>query len=358
MKVIVSIFLLNTFPFILNAQYDEIKNDPNIVWAQEVYSYCTPNIEEHITALSDTLIKNNYANTLKTVNSEGFLNFSMLDVDYHKFAFKIFKSLKENNIKVYKDPFLTKALSKTELENLKRIDSIIVFNPDTDEDELLLQVSNWEANQVLYYKLRQLIYYDRVEDLVKSKPIAIALVVKDRTKLIELFWLPIDSKQEISILDKDLNWIKRLSYRVSIQKKYPPVKKKYTLPKVWEKTYAHMEKLDTTKVYFSAESPFLNYKSPLEDVIALTIRAFAMERIIGFDESEEEIRTLDYYEVHFKDITNIQLIQDWAWDEKKNKVIINYVGYAPVWTKRLPYKGNKKKKEYEPLFYRRDKKYE
>lgn len=218
---------------------------------------------------------------------------------------------------------------KTRLEgnsllNAQRyIDTLIVFNPETFEEMVEVVVRDYTAEQVPAFRVRQLVYFDKKEGAFLTKPLAIAPLIKRGSNFSPLFWVAANVVEDFDLNDKHITLVKRLYAEVNL-----------TTIKILKSKKSQDEAFELFATYIgdSKNNPYLTHKLEEEGVLALNRVERAgilssVDTIITFDpETFEEIVQVLSYSYSGKDTEKIQLIEDWSFDSKTNKIQITPLG--------------------------------
>lgn len=316
------------------AQIETLRNNPNIVWLAESFSICSQGenrkfIEARFIDSENVL--------MKYIHEEGFNNFSNSLDSFFSFKQIMLDLLKESAPPIYQEHYLESKATPKDIKELKLKDSVIAFDPETFEEIKRANIEGWQPKDILYFKIKQLIYYDKKAKEIQSVPIAVAPIVRIKGILLDLFWLPVKTKTKIKFQDKNLQWINRTTYNVFTDEA-EIVKEDISFLDIWNDLYADMKDTSSNHRYylreFSRNSNFLLNKIPNE--IIAELRPYSVDTIITFDpETFAEIVQVYKSEVTYDFFEGIKLFQDWAWDEKRKQLIIVSKGFAPIYSKIL-----------------------
>jgi len=315
---------------------DALKNNPDVLWMGEMMIDYAPDFNKWEARKDEVeLMKKigvNSRNLFKTLKLQ-LSEYANSSNDDHKLIYKMIDNISEMDL--FEDAALTKKLSTREARKLvSSIDTIITFDPKTKEEVVQVVVNEMNPNDVVSYRIKQLIYYDQKEVLFKSIPLAVAPLVvnySDQGEVLEiqpLFWMPISTlgaSPELS--EPAVTWAKR-SYRNFKTKKVSVIKE----------TLSYKEAIDTMMSTIRAQSATIDLRSTfsadgLDTMQPKEIKNLgaSIDTIITFDpKTFKEILQVVKSKLTGDEIKELRLIQDWVWDSKNNQLAMRFVGFNPI----------------------------
>lgn len=339
MKWITALLVFHT-P-LLSAQ-SKILDDPNVVWA----AYITQDweMDSPLTREWDAGVI-----TVKHVPTHhAGLNYSspfLADLVYDAFM--------AGKIPVYKDPECTIPQDKY-LDY--RTDTIIHFDPETFEE--LIAYAYEEPNpefDINFWRVRQLIYYNKKTALWGTEVLSIAPVFHNKRykdnelpEFMPLFWFkPVNHARNLR--NKDITWAKK------------------TFSGATEETSVHLEQDSILKRLSGFEQPYLNFLNAFENKRRASFFDSRLEHKLPLSERKKIISQTDTIVEYNKEtwegsviirppllksikVTELRMVQIWAWDEKKKRLHIWLDAVGPIYEMSFFYP---KKGWGRPLFYQK-----
>lgn len=307
---------------------EDIKNDKNIIWAVEDELdylfldlalestheyYYTPEKFEIDINLNGQKIK-----TLKSTVKSHKLSYDM--TQDHMLHNMIDEYIYSEGTKIYKTSDLTSIYNKEELrELLYTHDTIITFDPNTFEEIVQVVTNKNDPEDMKFYTVKNHIYYDEQKIEFCLVPQAIGIkeaIYNDNGELtkhrVEL-WFPVDVVKEP--LDyasmPNITWAKR----------------------TYQNYYMGGGKDGARQIKGEKEMYEMNEKM-FQD-LAKNAKKIHLGNIMdrdgmGVPYKTKEIKSnMKSYEWH-TDIAMMQFVQDWYWDANKQRLLVRYVGCAPM----------------------------
>jgi hypothetical protein len=328
--------ILFLWAFNLEAQVEAILHNPNIVWAAETQSDFVVDkpyhkLKEQLNNLS--LIKLLVKEDNLESNEDDFLLQHILSAVYTR------------KLAVFADSDLKNSLS---LNQISRIDTVTVVDPITYETKQKTVISKPPVDSFRFFRTRQIVYYNTQNASWGLQTLAIApLGLSNEGVFQPLFWIPVENIKP-NIGSDDIIWAKRITTRsknivhidsVKILKKtgepmvhfFKQVKKNFKMPVYDSENYAERKKLSLTdRVNFATRTDTITQVDPTTFETRLKII----------------ITPLD-----FSVVKNLQLVQEWYWDERKAKLFIHLAAVAPM---RIILDDEGDFLFFQPLLYRRN----
>ena len=128
-------------------------------------------------------------------------------------------------IDCYQDAALSSLLSPKEKAKLMgHIDTIITFDPKTKQELFQVVVHSTNPEDILYFKVKHLLYYSKKEMMFKMKALAIAPMIMDYNDDMQflgmkaMFWTSVDDLiQSPDINNIDNSWATRVYHNFSVE---------------------------------------------------------------------------------------------------------------------------------------------
>lgn len=353
MKLLIIAFLIS-FNIQLSAQIDDLLRDDNIVWVGECM---TDYVVEGYKAL-DTINSRNGVKLLKYLNTNSSLNSNLYDDEQLPFFSKIKNNISYDFSILYKD-----SACKTKTNPLARVDTIEMVDPITYEKRLFIRPCCFcLLQEPLFYKVRQILYYDKKKKNFGLRVLAIGLIKNklndygDTIGLEEYGWLKPNNimGNKPNLNNSNITIAKRLVSRLnspSFEKDFKVLKN--TIENIQKKFIDDLKQKPSIALYTDYYLPQISKKdrqSYLESFqpIVETVRTFIRDSINKPDTSENRIvvdrdfpdfatgrnivsgRDSISYFTDKREIIKLKIIQDWYWDEKLNTISIRLFAVAPM----------------------------
>jgi len=316
---------------------ESLKNNPDVIWMGEVmvdyglnYNKYLATKEEFATMKQLGLSGTNRFKTLKLLHQN--LDQQGLN-DAHLFTEKIVAHSKF--IQTYKDAALTqKNTAKETAEINSSIDTIITFNPSTMKEIKQVIVNSLNPDDIKFFRVNQIIYYDQKEMTFKTIPVSIAPILSQYNAKGEiigskaLFWFSPSFLETTPDLNaNDITWAKR-TYRNFPVNSIKVLKEDKSIDKIINKM---MKDFRTNANKVALYHTFAGDGSQLLTPEEIKNLGSSIDTIITFDpKTFEEIIQVVTNKFDGSDVKNLRLLQDWVWDEKNHQLGIVYQGFAPI----------------------------
>lgn len=333
-----------------------LQKDPNILWIGETMVDYTPDYSSP--EASKQLVESMKELGLPTKNIVKILKLQLQDLDayrgsFHRLNYKMYSNT--DAMVCYEDAALTKKYTVEALRNKNHIvDTILTFDPQTFEEIVQVVVSDADPNQIMAFRVKQLIYYDQKAATLKTIPLAIAPMVKTyegKSKIASLspaFWFqPLYFDQLPNLNSTEISYAKR-TYRTLSDDAIKILKGKLTLGEVLETMVEDLKKNAATKHVGYAYSSDGHVSFSKEEIESM---GNSVDTIITFDPvTFDEIIQVVHHSLDAKKMKKVRLLQDWVWNEETKQLGIRFVGFAPI-VDRVD--DNNNFLNSGPLFYRR-----
>lgn len=315
---------------------ESLKQNPDIVWIGEVNVDYGLNYSNYEASPEEK--KELETVGFKGVNVYKILKYQIADIeaadnDEHILINKLIKDIEK--IACYKDEQLTQKLSPQESrKELESVDTIIVFDPKTMKELSQVVVNVTDPRDVKFFRVKQIIYYNKKDVTFKTIPLAIAPMVYERNDtngivgVTPLFWMKPNFIEAIpSLAAENITWAERM-YRNFPVKDIKVVKADYPFEKVIDTMFYEIrnnaEKIVVGNTLDADGSQKLT-KEELKSLGTSIDTIITFERVT-FKETVKVVRT------NFvgKDVEQLRLMQDFVWDAKSKQLGIRYVGFKPI----------------------------
>jgi hypothetical protein len=311
---------------------DALQKDPDVLWIGEVMVDYAPN-------LSSWASSEKYKEKMKSAGFKGKTMFKILKYqaaslddsknEDHLLATKIIKN--KDKIKHYKDDDLSEMYAASELKEVtKQIDTIMTFDPKTFKEVERIFEGSFEAKDINFFRMKQLIYYSKKDITFKVIPLAIAPMIDNgkNTGSKPIFWVNVNfmvNAPEFS--SGNITWAKRI-HRGFDLKDVKVLKEGDGIAATIE-TFVEDIRTNADKIYvahtFDSDG---NQKMTKEELKNL---GSSIDTIITFDPKSFKEK-MQVVKNNFKgdDIQRIRLMQDWFWNEKTKELTVRYAGFKPI----------------------------
>lgn len=324
---------------------EDLKNDANVLWIGEKMVDYAPNYYKWTAQ----------ANEKKLMDSAGFatrndfkiLKYQVTDLDKstpddHNLVYKFIENIEA--ITCYKDADLTQAYSSEEAkEQINSIDTVIVFDPTTQKEMMQVIVNQLDPTDVKFFRVKEMIYYDKKSMLFRSIPMAIAPMIPQFNGegscvgIQALFWVkPNFSTSTPSLEAKNITWAKRM-YRNCPLTDATVKKSAKSLAETMDILMADLRQ-NADNIHLGHVFDHDGNQSMAAEEIK--VLGASIDTIITFDPKDfKEIVHVVQNNVEGKDIKALRLMQDWVWDDEAKQLNICYVGFKLI-ISRYDHKGN------------------
>ena len=320
----------------LHAQYDAILRDPDVIWAAELTLDFAAEPDYIPPAEAGQPFRGNFSVPLKAFNSGP----EPYDEPGILLASRLLARCLSAGAPVYSSPEASAPLSAAERAACVRAiagggDSISVLDPVTLMPYNKVVENTPDPYSLTFVRVRQLLYYRASTDAFSLYTLAVAPVFRktfgpDCTGRYVPFWFkwsdPASGKRLKTprLDDPGIDWARRLttidnmplldSLR-SFKDIRRPVMQQWLRRITNDPGYALLDGFDWAPISPEQRSSVL----------------FRSDTVVTFDpETYEEATKIVRLDVLPEDIVQVKLMQDWYWDERRQRLVARLVAFAPV----------------------------
>jgi len=311
------LFLVFNSSFLF-AQYEDLKENKDITWIAEFEmerNFNLPETEEDdVVQICKLLLPpSNFDNAY----SSDWINRW------------IFNNALDGHYEVYKNEELKESLSVEDLEKMTSyVDTTVSYPLGEYEEQIRVVYSSFDPHEVLYFKTKEIIYYNEKTNDFNTRLIALAPVVYFRGRTSTMFWIKMEEAfpTNFDIQSPDITW----GALISNQRTFLDTNKMkvikgdddFDLTTRLYKQFANMEKdigiVDYGNKDYLTKKEIASYYSSVDTVITFDPETYA-----------EHIRIVkNFYD--YKETYRYRLIQEWYYDERKNKLINHLKAISPI----------------------------
>jgi Gliding motility associated protein GldN len=298
-----------------NAQIEKLLKNKDITWVAEVENDFYFNDNE------TTNFKNNLVNVLKISKGK---DYAMDNYDF--FRDKLSKAIKEEKIAIFE----TKDCKKD--ANFRNIDTIQVIDPITFYTSLKVITNDFDFNLINQFRAHQILYYNSKKATWGTQTLAIAplIIYGDEVLMTKrpLFWIKIDNKK-LKLSSKSVIW----AIKTSSQEESNIDFSKATILKNTLKETPLSAFLDEAKS--NKKFKAYNYHD-CKEVLSLSnlSKRIVPEKDTTFPlnpETQLPIMSTPFIAQNDDfDVSKLKIVQDWFWDDKKQRLCVQTRALAPV----------------------------
>ena len=216
----------------------EVLSNPDVVWAATSFSDFHPDKDKKYHRSFELSGQSDFIKLLvKPYKGEAF--YPMNDGQNNSFSAKIFSPAFFEANSLFTTAELTKSISEEEKARiLTYTDSLAIADPSTKQIKKIAIKKTFNPDDVLFYRVQQLVFYNKKDTAFKTIPMAIAPVIGvynakgERTGFTTMFWIPVFSTAITDVQSEDHTWIKRTAYNVPLEKDCKINKEVNQLPEV------------------------------------------------------------------------------------------------------------------------------
>ena len=324
----------------LFAQVDDLLKNKDIKWVAEITTDLIldnpdSSVEKHL----------NRIRTLKLLPNQ---KVSGSD-DRFEFSYIIHNLIKTDKIPFFADSGCQKRVFIKDISNLDTI--CCGVSPEVYISEVCRLLSFYQPEDFKVFRVRQIVYYNAKKVQFGLRTLAFAPLVNhyvesDLIVLKPVCWIKAeDIEKRPKLSSNDIIWARVFAFYKGFDIKKAKILKQ-TSENMPMLHFLNAAEKDANKVFFSGESFFDMEKIPHEYLnLLFQTRRDTTSDITGF-------KDLLVLETPFDKtaIKNLRLVQEWFWDERKQKLRIRFVAAAPMQD------VNNDAGEFmymQPLFYRR-----
>ena len=341
-SIVISILCVFNLP--LFAQYDDLLNNKNVIWVMESYNdfqtelRATDRIGKQISSVAP----------LKYVNvgeDNGIEDFFLQDF--------ITDAVREEKVNIFSDSDCQINISNKDIFQSKDTTSMTI-DPITYETKYNVSINYLSFNNISFFRVHQIIYYDIIKHQFGLRTLAIAPMVKNwkRNTFYPLFWFKAtDLPQSRNLNDISITWASRMNLKEGI------------ILNDEDNNYKTIKSIGEYPAIKSLFDDFTsNFKIPFYKTHNLVIKdTFEFSERQTMLMRRETINVIDpttlatelkvkITDIQPKDIKRLRLIQNWYWDNSKNRLEIWLKAVAPLKEVNIE---NGEFLYRHPLFYRR-----
>ena len=330
--------------------FEALQNDDDIIWMAEHDIDCSPNFDSHTSSSEDKKLFAEVGFTEK--NTIKILKCQVQSIEespngMHLLTHKIINH--RDALVCYKDAAMTTLLSSKEKEKLMGyVDTIVSFDPETNEELIQLVVNSTNPDDILFFKVKHLLYYSKKEMMFKMKALAIAPMIMDYNDDLQylgmkaMFWTPVDDLvQTPNINNKDNTWATRVYHDFSVENlNVLKGDNEIMIDDLSENAndiyIAHTFDEDGTQK-MSAEE--INQIKSFVDISTVSDSNTLKEKVPVVNNKFK-----------INNVKQIRFLQDWVWNHEEKSLSITYLGFKPIITR---YTNTGKFLNAGPMFTRR-----
>jgi Gliding motility associated protein GldN len=311
------IFLILSFATSFsNAQIEKLLKNKDITWVAEVENDFYFNDNETGT------FKNNIVNALKISKGKDYAT-----DNYDFFRRKLSNAIKTEKITIFEEKNCKKEVS------FRSADTIQVLDPNTLRMSLKVIVNDFDFNGIKQFRAHQILYYNSKKATWGIQTLAIAplkLVYWNDTLMTNrpLFWMKIDNKK-LKLSSKSVVW----AIKTSSQEESNIDFSKATILKNTLKETPLSAFLDEAKS--NKKFKAYNYHD-CKEVLSLSnlTQRIVPEKDTTFPldpETQLPILSTPFISQNDDfDVSKLKIVQDWFWDDKKQRLCVHTRALAPV----------------------------
>jgi hypothetical protein len=321
LTIMFCVFFISTFT---SAQVSDLMKNKDITWIAESYNdfMMSQAHEEVIGKRLNGIAKLKYVNLGKNSVGDDFV-----------FQTILMDAVKKGTLTIYQDSNCT--IPKT-YKSLNSIDTISMFTPEPNSSGMKIIENEIEPSSIYIFRARQVVYFNAKKIQFGLRTISIALIKKiadEQDNLLEwktIGWIKAtDILKEHDLNDKDITWAQRnnLSNGVLIS----GYNFKNTLAKILKATSDTMPMWNLQNALIKRpDIHFYNTESSNPQTKLVSKERYNLHTLT------DTATTLDYKKVIIKTIRNandlnrLKLVQNWYWNNKKQRLEIWLLAIAPV----------------------------
>jgi len=326
---------------LLQAQYNDLLRDPDIIWVAEYTTDFVMNPENEDIPYYETLPNSIDLIRLQNTNAENGLYDKTSAQKYLSQA--VLQKAKTEDVGCFKDSLLQLPLSREALISIIiTLDTTIGFNHPWDT---IISANEVTFDQIKEFRVRQIFWYNQKNRTFDSRFLAYAPVVdtKDYEGNINgirtLFWLKADESTPKRLENKRFSYIFQTKMRANAPR--------------FEDFKVLKGNLDFRTVFAQeikepSHPCFDMYDYKPVSAIALFAKCYIADTIVTFDPATYEEKIRVEQRDCIEQIERIRFVQNWYYDERRNRFYARLVGIAPLAAIR---DNEGEFRYYKPLFY-------
>ena len=327
---------LSIFCFQSTAQVEDLMRDKNITWMVESYN----------DFMTDYVAEEQLGKKMSRAKLLKFCNPSEVGMD-EEFTLQelILELAKANTLPIYKDDQCTQPTSYDSAS----ADIDTVTDIKRYEWRCSLGIGILTAESFLFFRVRQVLYYDSVNVQFGLRTLAIAPMRRQYNQIGEtvawkpLCWMKVtDLKEKRNLSDESITWAKRLELMDGVSLQSDSVKILKQMSDSTPVTALFKALTDNPKI------PFYN-----NDNATPRVKLSPQERAIFLTQKERNVIVDDKLlgeVIKARPIKELRIVQNWYWNNKKKQLEIELTAVGPL----MDIRSDAGEFLYKiPIFYRR-----
>lgn len=315
---------------------EELQNDDDIIWIAEKYIDCSPNFDTYTSSTEHKKQLSEVGFTEK--NTIKLLKYQVQSREEPSYGRQLLTHKMIHNrdsFACYKDASLSTLLSANEKQILMGyIDTIITFDPKTEEELIQVVVHSTNPEDILYFRVKHLLYYSKKEMMFKMKALAIAPMIMDYNDDMQflgmkaMFWTSVDDLiQSPDINNKDNSWATRVYHNFSVEN-LTVLKGTQEIAEIFDIMIEDLS--NNAEDVYLAHTFDADGRQKMNPAEIRSIQS-SIDTIITFDPSTfREVIQVVNNEFNGTNVKQIRLMQDWVWNHKNKSLSISYLGFKPI----------------------------
>ncbi len=316
---------LSIFCLKMSAQIDDLLRNKDITWVAEVYNdFQTSSIgfEKSGRNMNDVTL-------LKFLNKK--------EVSLGETAFLqtlIVNAVVEERIPCYKD-------DDCKIKNIKWrpnfIDTILQIDPTTYEEKVKVVNSCFYVMDILFFRAHQIIYYDVKKAQFGIQTLAVAPMVVDYHYKDDfrgwkpLFWIKVtDLSKKRELTDNDITWAAQMNLNTGFDTSPDSIKILKNIGENEPFSSLFQTFSNNPKISFYKEGVVSKEKWTMPEREGYLMAKDTMMDIDAYDNEHVYKIKIVENETKAKDIHRLGLIQNWYWNDKKQRLEICLIATAPM----------------------------
>jgi hypothetical protein len=329
------------------AQIDDLLKNKDITWVAESYN----------DFLTERVIGDKIGKEISRVTQLKYLNLKE-DATDETFVFQniFMKAASDGKMPIYSDAECQKVLT---VNDIKQQDTLLTIDPTTYETKTRVVMNDIPYENVLFFRVRQVVFYDAKKAQFGLRTLAIAPMVKvtedigDSAAWRPIFWTKAtDLSKPNKLTNNDVSWAARmvLSGGMDIT---PNAESSLKVLKIVGEDMPIGHQFNTIQKNFKVPFYHIDQSNPKDK--------FTINERLALLTNTDTIMTIDpvTYEqrikvvssnIESKQIKRLRLVQNWYWNDKKKRLEIYLMATGPL-IDVTDYAGNFIYRK--PVFYRR-----
>ncbi|MEN0006824.1 MAG: hypothetical protein AAF798_21900 [Bacteroidota bacterium] len=305
-----------------HAQLEYLKKHPNVTWMASFEGQYSFNPTE---AGPDRTILTKFYQDPSTPIEPNLRNYILV---------KLFLEAMEGNLPCYKDAELTQLLPVEQLRAMAiRTDTITTINPQTYESNTQVVQLEWNPADVHSLATHSVIYYDRSTTNYHTKVLAVSLLGLDNLggNSVPAFWIKIDDTfpKKFSMHDANITWggivmtTQLTNLRTDYLKELKNTDNHELTQRLYEQALMSDKRVESSAGYGQGEW--------LDKLAVLETYRPVVDTIITYDPlTYEEMVHVRTDNIEPQSISEIRLVQEWYYDDKRKTLFQRLRALAPM----------------------------